>query len=179
MRKKIFHLYRRLLWSPLKYAKYLGVSIGKDCWIATRYFGSEPYLITIGDHVQITGGVRFFTHGGGWILREEQPDFDAFGKIKIGNNVYIGSCSMIMPGVTIGNNIIIGAGSVVTRSVPDGVLLAGNPARIIGTIDDYKQRMQKYNTRSKQLGKREKMTYLLSISENRFIKRPLMDKLEK
>lgn len=58
-------LYWRFVASPEKYARHIGVKIGKNSFISTRFWSSEPYLITIGDNVQITDGVRFFTHGGG------------------------------------------------------------------------------------------------------------------
>lgn len=64
MLRKFTFLYKRFFWSHEKYARSIGVSIGKDCWIRTRNFGSEPYLIKLGDHVQITDGVKFFTPGG-------------------------------------------------------------------------------------------------------------------
>lgn len=63
------------------YARKIGVKIGERCLIASRSWGTEPYLIEIGDHVQITSGVRFFTHGGGHVFREMYPDMDFFGKI--------------------------------------------------------------------------------------------------
>lgn len=56
-------------------------------------------------------------------------------KIVIGNNVMIGADSIILPGVTIGNNVIVGAGSVVTKNIDDGVVVAGNPAKVIGSFD--------------------------------------------
>lgn len=51
--------------SPVKYAKWLGVKIGNNCFISTKKWSSEPYLITIGDNVQVTQDVFFHTHGGG------------------------------------------------------------------------------------------------------------------
>ena len=77
---------QNLFWrlqSPEKQARHLGVQIGKNCLIATRRWSSEPYLITIGDHVQVTEGVWFHTHGGGNLVRQKYPDYDSFGKIKI------------------------------------------------------------------------------------------------
>jgi acetyltransferase-like isoleucine patch superfamily enzyme len=74
-------------------------------------FGSEPYLITIGEHVEITYGVRFITHDGAiWSLRkydERFQELDLLGPIKVGNNVFIGNNSIILPNVTIGDNTII------------------------------------------------------------------------
>ncbi len=71
------------------------------------------------------------------VIRHEYPDFDFFGKIKIGNNVYIGNNSLIMPGVTIADDVMIGAGSVVTKSVPKGKIVAGNLAKEICTIEEF------------------------------------------
>lgn len=112
--------------------------------------------------------------GGGWILRPKYPDFDTFGKIKIGNNVYIDNCALILPGVLIGNNVIVGAGSVVTKSVPDNVIIAGNPARIIRYVNDYEKKMLPFNTKSKGKSYEEKKKYLLSLSDDTFIKKPLL-----
>ena len=171
MISRLMDLYRRFVWSPVKYARFLGVKLGNNCSVATRYFGSEPYLIEIGDHVQITQDVRFFNHGGGWVFRHKHPDFDTFGKIKIGNNVYIGACAMIMPGVTIGNNVIIGAATVVTKSIPDNAVVAGNPGRVLGNVDELETRLLPYNLRSKGMSPAEKRAFLLSVEDDRLIKK--------
>ena len=145
--------------------------MGKGCSIATRDFGSEPYLITIGNNVQITNDVKFANHGAGWVMRKKYPKFDCFGKIKIGNNVYIGNNVMIMPGVTIGSNVIIGAGSVVTKSFADDVIIAGNPAKVIGAIQNYEAKMLPYNLDTKGMNYNEKKNYLLGVTDDLFIKR--------
>ena len=88
--RRLRYVIRRTFMSSVDFLRWRGVKIGDNCCIYSYNFGSEPYLIEIGNHVQITAGVKFFTHGGGWVLREEYPDFDCFGKIKVGNNVYIG-----------------------------------------------------------------------------------------
>lgn len=62
---------------------------------------------------------------------------DLFGRINVGNNVFIGIDSVIMPGVSIGNNVVIGAKSVVTKNLEGNSVYAGNPARKICTIEDY------------------------------------------
>lgn len=171
MLKKIINIYRRNFWSPEKYARYIGVKIGKDCDIQNVSFGSEPYLIEIGDHVQITQGVKIFTHGAAWILREKYPKIDFFGKVVIKNNVYIGNNSLIMAGVVIGNNVIIAAGSVVTKSVEDNLIVGGNPAKIIGDVSEFENKMFKYNLNLKGLNYKEKKKHLLSLSDDKFIKK--------
>jgi len=157
--------------NPSDYARSLGVKVGKNCSIGITYFGAEPYLIEIGDHVQITGGVRFFNHGGSWVFRNEYPQFDYFGKIKIGNNVYIGNCALILPGVTIGNNVIIGAGAVVTKSVPDDSIVGGNPGKIIGNVNDLYNKIEKFNLNLKGTTYSEKRKLLESIDDSHFIKK--------
>lgn len=107
--KLVISLFRNYFWRPEKLARFQGVKIGKNCDIQKVSFGSEPYLVEIGNYVQITSGTKIFTHGGGWLFRNQYPRFDYFGKVIIKNNVYIGNNSMIMPGLTIGNDVIIGA----------------------------------------------------------------------
>lgn len=164
----VFRLYMRFFWSYEKQARYNGVFIGENCDIQDVSFGSEPYLITIGNNVQITNGTKIFTHGGAHVLRGKHPEIDFFGKVKIGNNVYIGNSTLILPGVTIGSNVIIGAGSVVSKSVPDNVVVAGNPAKIICSLDDFENKMIKLDVKSKFMNSEEKKKYLLSLSEERF-----------
>ncbi len=62
---------------------------------------------------------------------------EKLGRVKIGNHVMVGAKSIILPNVIIGNNVVIGAGSVVTKNIPDNVVCAGNPARILCSLDDY------------------------------------------
>lgn len=100
---------------------------------------------------------------------DRYPDLDIFGKVIIGNYVYIGSGSLIMPGVTIGNNALIAAGSIVTKSVPPRTVVAGNPARTICSIDEYYQRNKQWDLHSK--GKPNKKEFLLSLPDDRFIKK--------
>lgn len=135
---------------------------------------SEPYLITIGNHCQITSGVRLFTHGGGQVLRNRYPEFDTWEKCLIGNGVYIGNNSLIMLGVTIGDNVLIAAGSVITKSVPSRVVVVGNPTKIICTIDEHYQRNKLLNLDTTNLSQQEKKEYLISLPEDKFIKKSLL-----
>lgn len=127
---------------PAAFVRSIGVTIGDNCeFISLKpgTFGTEPYLVRLGNHVRIGGGVQFITHDGGvWIFRQEMPTIDVFDPISVGNNVFIGQNSLILPGANIGNNVVIGAGSIVTRrGVPSDVIAAGVPARVIKSVDEY------------------------------------------
>lgn len=171
--KYIKLFYNRYFVDTITFLRKRGVTIGKDCSIESRDFGTEPYLVTIGNHVQITSDVKIFTHGGGWVLRQEIPDFDSFGKVVIGNNVYIGNNALIMPGVTIDDNVIIGAGSVVTKSVPSGWIVAGNPAKKVGNIENFKEKMIPYNFGTKK--QTNKKDSILNSNSDKFIKKTYMN----
>ena len=158
--------------NPVKWARKIGVKVGDNTELGdSTAFSSEPYLITIGNHCQITRNVTFHTHGGGNVIRRYIPDFDCFGKIIIEDWVYIGSNAIILPGVTIGEGSIIATASVVTKSIPPRVVAAGNPAKVICSIDDYIQRNKKYNTHSKGMGYADKKKLLENISDDKLIKK--------
>ncbi len=171
MLNKIIALYKRVFWSCEKSALKQGVKIGEGCNIMTRKFGSEPYLIEIGNNCQVTSDVKFFTHGAAWVFRKKYPKMDFFGKIKIGDNVYIGNNALILPGVTVGDNVIIAAGSVVTKSISDDCIVGGNPAKIIGRVSELEKKMLPYNLETSGLSYYNKKQFLLSANEEKFIKK--------
>jgi maltose O-acetyltransferase len=95
--------------------------------------------VRIGDFTLFGPAVQILTplHPMDAALRRKQE----FGKpIDIGSDVWVGGGALIMPGVRIGSRTVIGAGSVVTRDVPDGVLAAGNPCRVIRAISEDERR---------------------------------------
>src|ERR1035438_10288381 len=122
-------------------ARALGVKLGEDCRVYSLNFGDEPWLISIGDRVTITGGVQFITHDGStWLLRDGKGRRYRYARIEIGSDVFIGASCIILPGVKIGNRVIVGAGSVVNRSIPDNCVVVGVPAKFIGTFDAFERR---------------------------------------
>jgi acetyltransferase-like isoleucine patch superfamily enzyme len=159
-----------------KDARRSGVKIGKNCLSSTENFPSEAYLIEIGDYVRITRNVKFFTHAGLWSQRKKNHLLlEHFGKIKIGNYTYIGDGCLIMPGVTIGNDAIIGAGSVVVKSIPDGVMVAGKPIKIIGKTEEFIIKdSQNPSIESKafyKLNDKERREYIKNIPDDRLIQK--------
>jgi len=154
---------RNQVWAkldPLGYARTLGVRMGKNVnfyGMPPGMFGTEPWLITLGDNVYITAGCQFITHDGGTlILRKETPDLELTAPITVGNDVYIGIRTVILPGVSIGNRCIIGAGSVVARSIPDNSVAAGVPARVIKSTDEYLRSAQARSLHLGHLSAKEK-----------------------
>ena len=100
--------------------------------LASNIDMGEPYLIHIGNNVTLTG-VKLLTHDA---CLYKTTGYTRVGKVHIGNDVFVGWGSIILPNVTIGNNVVIGAGSVVAKDIPDNSVVVGNPCKIIGTYDD-------------------------------------------
>lgn len=124
------------------YARSLGVKIGSGCRIYIRNWGSEPFLISVGDRVTIASGTRIITHDGStWLMRDDKGRRYWYAPVEIGSDVFIGMNCTILPGVSIGDRVVIGAGSVVTRSIASGMVAAGNPARVIGTFEGYQKKV--------------------------------------
>lgn len=100
---------------------------------------TRPWMIEIGDNVSITTGVTILTHGYDWsVFKGMYGDvLGSAGRVKIGNNVFIGMNSTILKGVTIGNNVVIGANSLINKNVPDNSVVVGNPQRVVCDIDSY------------------------------------------
>lgn len=103
---------------------------------------TRPWMIEIGRNVQITHGVVMLTHGYDWsVLKGVYGEvLGSAGKVTIGDNVFIGVNTVILKGVSVGSNVIIGAGSLVNRDIPTDCVAAGNPARVIMTLDQYREK---------------------------------------
>ena len=114
----------------------MGLKVGKNF---VRLNGvildpSHCWLIEIGDNVTMAPRVHILCHDAS---TKTFLNRTKIGRVSVGNNVFIGAESVVLPNTKIGNNVIIGANSTVTKDVPDGVVVAGNPARIICTLEGY------------------------------------------
>lgn len=136
--------YKLRRYTPYTIAEYFreqGAQVGNGCFIVPRSFGTEPYLVKIGNHVAIAKGVTFNTHDGGpWIFRDDVPDMQVFGPIVIEDNCVIGANVILLPNIRIGPNSIVGAGSVVISDVPPNTIVMGIPARPFGAVEKYKDK---------------------------------------
>lgn len=166
--KRILTLLRLIYFniiSPNKVADISGVKFGKNCHFNTRSFGSEPFLIEIGDNFYTSKGVNFVTHDGSVnVLRNLYPEYkeaDLFGQIKIGNNVFVGINTTILPNTLIGDNVIVGAASLVKGQLKSNSVYAGVPAKYICSIKDYLEKYKKDFDFTKNCSNEEKKDFLL------------------
>ncbi|MGG0452844.1 acyltransferase [Priestia megaterium] len=120
----------------------MGMRIGDNCSIqpGVIFDYSHCWLIRIGDNVTIAPEAYLLAHDASTKLLN---DYTKISSISIKDNVFIGARALIMPGVTIGENSIVAAGSIVTKSIPENSVVAGNPARIISTLEEYKIKINK------------------------------------
>lgn len=124
----------------LKKADVFG-GIGERCFWHPKTLPSEPDLLIMHNNVNIATDVYFCTHDIMHLLFTNDKTLDGnytfrTGSIEIYDNTFIGAKAMIMPNVKIGPNAIVAAGSVVTKDVPEGTVVGGNPAKIIGSYYD-------------------------------------------
>ena len=135
--------------SYISYLRSIGVKIGEDCviYVPSKTLIDEqyPWMITIGEHVRITEGVKILTHDYSWMVIKnvDGPILGASGKVEIGNNVFIGMNTVICRNVNIGDNVVIGAGSVVTRDCDSNGVYAGVPAKRIMSLSEYEDKRNK------------------------------------
>ena len=136
-------------------------------FISPPHTSSEPYLISIGDNTTISFEVAFVTHDAATRVIRHLPDGDPetviYGYISVGKNCFIGCRTTILPNVTIGDNTIIGACSLVNQSIPSGVVAAGNPCKVICTIDEYREKHKDDFLYMVSMPYDEKKAYLLKL----------------
>lgn len=129
----------------IEYARKLGVRVGDNCkFVDNPRWGSEPYLITIGNHCLLSSEITFVNHDGAtWVFRDSEGKYSnlyKFGRIIIHDNCFIGTRAIILSGVTIGSNSVVAARSVVTKSIPSGEVWGGVPAKFICKTEAYAEK---------------------------------------
>lgn len=138
--------------SFVKKLRKCGVRIGENTVFydpkSTTVDITRPWMVEIGDNVKITRGVTILTHGYDWSVLRYKYDGEVIGsvgKVKIGNNVFIGVNTTILKGSSIGNNVIIGANTLVNKDIPDNCVAVGNPVKVVMTLEEYyKKRKKEY-----------------------------------
>ena len=120
----------------------MGMTVGKNF---KRLHGtildpSHCWLIEIGDNVTMAPRVHILCHDAS---TKTFLDYTKIGRVTIGDNVFIGAGTVVLPGVTIGSNVIIGANSLVAHDVPDDTVVAGNPAKKICSLGEYLEKEQR------------------------------------
>lgn len=148
-------------------ARFQGVVFGKNCQFGkNNKFMSEPYLIRIGDNFSSSSNVNFVTHDGSMrvlrILYPECKQSDLFGKITIGNNVFIGVNTTILPNTVIEDNVIVGAGSIVKGTLQANGVFAGIPVKYICSVEEYMLKNKPFFEPTKHLDAIAKREYLLA-----------------
>ena len=138
---------------------------------------SHCWHIKIGNNVTLAPRVHILAHDAStWVFL----GYTRVSNVTIGDNVFIGAGTIVLPGVSIGNNVVIGAGSVVSRDIPDGSVAVGNPARVVKSLDDYlnreKGRMKdnnvfgdEYTLRNPDFGAAERTKMMKAIEEEEWL----------
>lgn len=174
--KREWHL-RVLQEDPMDYKISLmrkaGYVIGKNCKLYSSLGTPEPYLVQIGNNVTISFGVTVITHDNSPI-KIIHGMTDVVGKVVVGDNCFIGANCLLLPGVWIADHTVVAAGSVVTKSVREaGKILGGNPAKVIGTWDDFKRKNEEYCFNFDGMSFEEKKKLILD-NENKLVLRDFL-----
>jgi maltose O-acetyltransferase len=137
---------------PARGLRRRGLVVGKnfDMLEGVQIDWSHCWRITIGDDVTLAPSVRILAHDAS---TKAYLGYTRIGKVTIGNRVFIGANSIVLPGVDIGDDVIIGAGSIVTHDIPDNTVAAGNPARPLGHTDEYIERRRREMAETPNFGR--------------------------
>jgi maltose O-acetyltransferase len=116
-----------------------GLQLGHSVYIGagTRFDGGFPWLISVGDETVISSDVTILAHDG---APKPHVGKSLIAPVCIGKRVYLGAGAIVLPGVTIGDEAVVGAGSVVRHNVERRTIVAGNPARVVGNVDEFAER---------------------------------------
>lgn len=144
-----FFVYKFFPQMYVKHLREVGVKIGAN----TAFFGAvlidetHPNFVEIGSNCVFTDGVKVLVHG--WVHPILAHKYGIISesvlaprKVSVGNFVYFGTNTIVLPGVTIGDNVIVGAGSIVTHSIPSDCVAAGNPCRVLCSLDEYYEKLK-------------------------------------
>ena len=127
----------------------VNISVGENFYTNHNVTILDGAKVTFGDNVFIAPDCMFSTAGHSIDTEQRNLGLEIALPIMVGDNVWIGTNVSVLPGVTIGSNVVIGAGSVVNRNIPDGVIAAGNPCRVIRKItEEDKKKYPIYNLKS-------------------------------
>ncbi|MFR1687351.1 MAG: DapH/DapD/GlmU-related protein [Massilimicrobiota timonensis] len=134
---------------------------------------SHCWLITIGDNVTMAPRVHILAHDASTKMF---LGYTKIGRVNIGNNVFIGAESVILPSVNIGNNVIIGANSTVTKDIPDNSVAVGSPARVICSLKEYLFKEEKMKESSPCFGNEYTLRKNVSMKKRMEMRKILKDK---
>lgn len=123
-----------IIWTPFNCIYGENIYLGNDVFFNLNCMIIDNNRVEIGDHVMVGPGVQIYTAAHPLDAESRNQGWEVTKPVRIGYSVWIGGSAILLPGVTIGDRSVIGAGALVTRDVPESVVVAGNPARIIRQI---------------------------------------------
>ena len=154
IKKQLLRMRVYLIFDAKKRTKYIikkniFYHTGENFFFQPRKLPSDPKLVSFGNNVSVASDVTFINHDvadqvlnglndGNWYNYYAKP-------IEIGNNVFIGANTIILPNIKVGSNVLIGAGSIITKDIEDNSVVVGNPAKKISTFTEYIEKRKEYN----------------------------------